>query len=526
VLTVAAVAGYLVFWTIALSLAARRFLELRAGPLRLVLSGAVGVAVAGLTMGEQTQRAGGFAFPVLFIGVGLLAAMGLLILIEIIAPAGSGGRIVHWYRALRKWRQRSWRYSQITRIAVRHGLGAYLSGRRSPRRQSSAELARRLRLALDEGGVVFVKLGQVLSTRRDLLPPEFVEELSRLQNQAAPVPWPEVERLLSTELGVPVDDVFADFDREPIAAASIAQVHRARLHSGEQVAVKLQRPGIRQVVDRDLDIALRMAVMLDQRAGWARSIGVCGLADGFAEALREELDFTVEVRNMATVSAARKDDGVTLARVYEQLCTRRVLVMEYLDGVPLDQAGPVIDELGLDRTELARTLLHTLLTQVMIDGVFLADPHPGNLMLLRDGRIGLLDFGSVGRLDATLRATLQRILLAVAMGDPTALCDALIEVVERPEEVDEAGLERAGRARDRRGHAHPAGAGVRHRRRVAGLRCRTPASGGAAGLAARHRNGRVRPNVAGDPPAAAPPGPDHQRTRAWPVVGRRPSVRR
>lgn len=443
-LTLLAVAGYLVFWTLVLSFAARRFLELRAGPLRLFISGGAGVAVAGLAVGEQMQSdERGLGFAILFIGIGLITAMGLLIASELILPAGSGLRLVSWYRAARRWRQRTWRYSQISRIAVRHGLGAYLSGRRDPGRQPRAELAKRLRLALDDAGVVFVKFGQVMSTRRDLLAPELVDELSRLHNQVAPVEWEQIERLLAAELGAPADEVFTEFDHEPLAAASIAQVHRARLRSGEQVVVKLQRPGIEAIVDRDLDITWRMATMLSQRAEWARSIGIRELAGGFAEALREELDFTVEARNMARVAAAHRDENVTIARVHNDLCTSRVLVMDYLDGLPLDKATPIIDELGLDRAGLATTLLHTLLTQIMLNGVFLADPHPGNLMLLRDGRLGMLDFGSVGRLDTTLRAVLQRLLLAIDTADPAALSDALIEVVDRPEDIDEAGLQRA-----------------------------------------------------------------------------------
>lgn len=443
-LTVLAVAGYLVFWTLVLSFAARRFLELRAGPVRLFLSGAAGVAVAGFAVGEQMQSdERGLGFAILFIGIGLLSAMGLLIVGELIVPAGSGLRFVSWYRAGRRWRQRTWRYSQISRTAVRHGLAAYLSGRRDPSRQPRAELARRLRLALDEAGVVFVKFGQVMSTRRDLLPPEFVDELSQLQNQVAPVGWEQVERLLAEELGRPVPEVFTELDPIPLAAGSIAQVHRARLRTGEQVVVKLRRPGIAATVDRDLDITWRMASMLAQRAEWARSIGIRELAAGFAEALREELDFTIEARNMASVAAARSDGTVAIAQARHELSSSRVLVMDYLDGLPLDQAAPIIDERGLDRAALATTLLHTLLTQILFDGVFLADPHPGNLMLLRDGRLGLLDFGSVGRIDATLRAVLQRLLLAIDTGDPTAVSDALIEVVDRREEIDETGLERA-----------------------------------------------------------------------------------
>lgn len=435
---------FVIFWIAVLSVAARRLLELHAGPLRLLVSGAAGLTVAVLALGERMQtNAERPVFIFLFVGIGVLSAMGLLILGELIAPPGARPRPVRWYRSARGWWQRTRRYSQVTRIAVRHGLGAYLSGRRSPTASGGVGLARRLRLALEEGGVVFVKFGQILSTRHDLLSPEFSSELGRLQNRVAPVEWPHIESLLEEELGTPVHEVFAQFDTEPIAAGSIAQVHRARLRAGQAVVVKVQRPGIRPIVEGDLDITQRIARLLHRRAAWARSIGVVELAHGFAEGLREELDFTIEARNMAGVIAARTYDDVVISRVHAGLSTRRILVMDFLDGVALDEATPIIDEHGMDRTELARRLLHTLLTQIMLDGIFLADPHPGNLMLLRDGRLGLLDFGLVGRLDARLRTVLQRLLLAVDAGDATALSDALVDVVERPEDIDEAGLERA-----------------------------------------------------------------------------------
>lgn len=438
-----AAVGFIIFWVFVLALAARRMLELRTGLLRLILAGMVGVVVAGFAVSQRIQGQGdGGPFVVLWVGVGVLAAMALLVAGEVVASIGRP-RPVQWYRAYRHWRARTRRYAQLSRIAVRHGLGAYFFGRRGGAVRDRGELARRLRLALEEGGVAFVKFGQIMSTRYDLLPPEFIAELSRLQTQVPPVGWAEIEPLLRAELGAPVGEVFASFDPEPLAAASIGQVHKARLRTGEQVAVKLQRPGIRPVVEGDLDITLRMARMLYRRAGWARAIGIRELADGFAEALREELDFTVEARNMAVVAAARSYDRVATAGTYPRLCTSRVLVMDFLDGLRLDQAAPIIDEHGLDRTELARTLLHTLLTQIMLDGVFLADPHPGNLLLLRDGRLGLLDFGSVGRLDANVRFVLQRLMLAVDSADPTALTDALLDIVDRPEEIDETALERA-----------------------------------------------------------------------------------
>jgi ubiquinone biosynthesis protein len=194
------------------------------------------------------------------------------------------------------------------------------------------------------------------------------------------------------------------------------------------------------VVERDLDIVDRLAGTLATTTSWGRTMGVRELADGFALALREELDFRVEAANMAAVGATARD--VVIPVPHRELCTRRLLVMQRLDGVPVASAGPQIVAHGLDPYALARTLLDTLLRQVVLDGVFHADPHSGNV-LLADGRLALLDFGSVGRLDLAVRAALQQLLLAVDRGDPVAVSDALLEVVPRPDEIDAAALERA-----------------------------------------------------------------------------------
>jgi ubiquinone biosynthesis protein len=299
-----------------------------------------------------------------------------------------------------------------------------------------------VRQALEEAGVTFVKLGQVLSTRPDLLPAELVEELGRLQDDVAPAPWDQVEGVLVADLGRPVDEVFACFDRRPLAAASVAQVHAARLPSGAEVAVKVQRPGIRAVVERDLDIVARLARSLEGRTRWARSIGTRDLAAGFAGAVREELDFRIEAANMAAV-ALSSNGAVRIPAPHQPLCRERVLVMQRLDGTPLGAAGPALAERGLDRDALAGELLACLLGQVMLGGVFHADPHPGNVLVLADGRLGLLDFGSVGRLDGAVRAAIQRLWLAMDRGDPLGVSDALLEVMWRPDEVDQQRLERA-----------------------------------------------------------------------------------
>jgi ubiquinone biosynthesis protein len=437
------------------ALLARRLLGLRFGVVRLLIAGLLGFAVAGPIVRAVVGTApvtGEAVTPVWFLilaaACALLVAMAFLVIAEALVPSGSLPGPLEWRRALSGRIARARRYSQISRIAIRHGLSPYLRGRRRAELDAPgarARLARSVRQALDEGGVTFVKLGQVLSTRPDLLPLEFTEELGRLQDQATPAPWNQVEQVLAAELGGSPDEVFARFDRQPLAAASVAQVHAARLRSGAEVVVKVQRPGIRSVVERDLDIVARLASRLESGTRWARSIGTRDLANGFAAAVREELDFRIEAGNMAAVAAAGHgvDGTVRVPVPHAPLCTERVLVMQRLDGTPLTAAGPVIAERGLDRDALARTLLECVLRQIMLDGVFHADPHPGNVLVLTDGRLGLLDFGSVGRLDASVRAALQRLLLAMNRGDPLAASDALLELMLRPDEIDQQRLERA-----------------------------------------------------------------------------------
>jgi ubiquinone biosynthesis protein len=424
---------------------ARRLLNVRFSLFRTVVAGAIGQGVASpiitaliSDLGDRRELTPLLWFVCLGFACALLVSMTTLVLWEAFVPSGTVPSPLYWFGGVRSRIARTRRYWRISFIFLRHGLGPYLRGRAKP----NPHTARSFTHALEQGGVVFVKLGQVLSTRRDVLPAEFVQELGRLQDRATPVPWPEIEHALRQELGDP-GEVFADFDRTPLAAASIAQVHTATLRSGKEVVVKIQRPGIRAVVERDLDIVGRLARTRHDRAGWARAFGVVELADGFATALREELDFRVEARNMASVAATARNTDVVIPRPYDDLCTSRVLVMQRLHGTALGKAGPRIDAKGVDRTKLANTLLDTVLRQIVLDGVFHADPHPGNILLLDDGRLGLIDFGSVGRLDTELRGCLQRMLIAMNRGDAVAVTDAFLEVVARPDELDEQALARA-----------------------------------------------------------------------------------
>jgi ubiquinone biosynthesis protein len=450
---------------------ARRVLGLRIGAVRALLTGVAGLLAAGVVgtpMGPEASRT---PLVTVQLGAALLGAMLFLVLSEAAASNGSVRGMVRWPGALRRRLARSRRYTQLSRIAVRHGLRRFLTGRSrrgtaSP--QDQAALARSLRLAMEEAGATFVKLGQVLSSRYDLLPDVFVDELSSLQHEVAPEPWPDIERVLAEELKAPPHKVFAEFEPEPLAAGSMAQVHRARLRDGRAVAVKVQRPGARQVVERDLDILFRISQILERNTTWGRTVGSRDLVQGFADSLHEELDFRTEARNTAVVAAntdraasggsgsggeesggGSKDGGfgtrsrVRLPEVHQELSTERVLVVEWLDGVTLNRADAVIDAQGLDREQLARDLFGCLLEQIMIGGVFHADPHSGNVLVLDDGTLGLVDFGSVGRIDQMLRASLRDLLMAIDRNDPQALSDALLDLVERPDEIDEERFTRA-----------------------------------------------------------------------------------
>ncbi len=440
-------------------LIAQRLLGIRLGFVRLITAGAVAMLINGpitfIVLGDLPQRqprpdeiAPLLALTLLAMATTILASMIFLVLIEAFVPLGSLPPPLVWGRGLRGRVARARRYWQIVAIGMRNGLGPFV---RETRRRALDDTGGRrhlgiaLRNTLNAAGVTFVKLGQIMSTRRDLLPPEVVDELSQLQDRAEPVPWPDMQAVLEAELGGRVDEIFASFDREPLAAASVGQVHAARLHSGADVVVKVQRPGIRPVVERDLDIAQRLAARLEAGTSWGRTLGLRSLADGLAAALREELDYRIEAENIRTVgraAAARRNGDIRVLSVHPALCTERVLVMERLHGTPVNVAEPLLREMATDRAALARALLDFLLRQILIDGVFHADPHAGNVLVLNDGRLGLLDFGSVGRLDGGLREAFQRLLMSVDRGDPLGTADALLELVPRPDTVDEQALER------------------------------------------------------------------------------------
>lgn len=319
-----------------------------------------------------------------------------------------------------------------------------LIGRGLPSTTSLAtpEGARALRLTLEDAGGILVKFGQIASTREDLLPPVITDELASLRTSVPGLPIAQVRAVIESELGAPVGDLFATFDDEPLAAASIGVTHRATLLDGRKVIVKIQRPGIELGVERDGSVLIWAAEQFQRRSDSAARLGLAGLARELVAGIKEELDFTRELANNAAMRAQRGDtDAVQLPEIFSDYTTRRVLVMEAVDGVSVSDRDAV-DGCGVPRGELASHLMDAFLSQVLTSGVYHADPHPGNVLIDDTGTLWLIDFGAVGHLDPITLEGLQQLAIGFTMRDPSVIARGVRRLAGHDaEDIDIAALE-------------------------------------------------------------------------------------
>jgi ubiquinone biosynthesis protein len=289
---------------------------------------------------------------------------------------------------------------------------------------------------------MFVKFGQIAATRSDLLPDTLTSELSNLHSNVRRLSAEEVQGVLTTELAEPVDKAFAEFDSEPLAAASIGQTHRARLHDGRPVVAKLQRPGLEDIVRRDSAVLSFVARQLDRRVEVARRVGIRDLADELITSIRAELDYGREVvAGLRLRENLGSDDGVQVPIVHPTLSSRRLLIMDEIVGKSISNAAAV-DVAPVTRLELAQRLLASFLAQILRDGYYHADPHPGNILIDADGVLWLLDFGAVGRIDPISRESLQAIALGFSLRDASLIARAVRHLVGESAQIDMRQLER------------------------------------------------------------------------------------
>jgi ubiquinone biosynthesis protein len=348
------------------------------------------------------------------------------------------------------------RYRDIVAVLVRHGLADIVDALRltpyvawgtrllpgpGPLDPSLSRPAR-IRLTLEELGPTFIKFGQALSVRADLLPPDLIEELVKLQDQTVPLAPGVAETVVAAELRRPVTRLFASFEHQSLASASIAQVHRAVLPTGECVVVKVRRPGISDLIASDIEILLQLARLVERHVPALEIVDPLALVEEFARSIRAELDLVREARSLERCAANfAGDTTVRFPRVYRELTTRGVLTLEWLDGIKISSldtvgAGPFVKQLVAQRGADA------MLAQVLVHGFFHADPHPGNILVLADNVVGFLDFGIVGRLDERTRGQLARVVRAIWGRDIAELTNLAIEITEPRGEVNRQALER------------------------------------------------------------------------------------
>lgn len=331
------------------------------------------------------------------------------------------------------------RYVNLLVITAKNGL--LKSTLHTKKEQRHLEAAKPLKNTLEDAGGVFIKFGQFLSTRSDLFSKSFIEELSHLQENVQSIPSGQIKEIIAEQLHHPVNELFDSFDDTPLAAASIAQVHRARLKTGEEVVVKVLRPNLKSQVKVDISILRNFARLLDTKTTWAQQIGIIGLTEGFIQNLLEELDLSVELKNIQQMREVR-GESVYIPKAYENYSTPEILVMEFVEGVSIHRIDEVVND-NSKREEIADIIFSEMLAQIFDRGVFHADPHPGNIYLLKNGQPAFIDFGSVGRISAIQQGGFKWLLIGISRKNAECMVTGVKSLIENSEEINTKKLEQS-----------------------------------------------------------------------------------
>ncbi len=347
------------------------------------------------------------------------------------------------------------RYQEIVHVLAKHGFGnlidqlelvPYLSLPRRLFRGGTAgphlTAPERMRLAIEELGPTFIKFGQIMSTRPDLIPPPYLAQLVKLQDTVPPAPWEAVREQLERELDGSLDALFASFDAEPVAAASLAQVHQATLPGEEKVVVKVQRPEIERTIEVDLEILFDLTRLIQERTPLGTIYDLVEIAEDFAFTLRNEMDYRREGHNADRFRRNFADEtALYIPKVYWDYTTQRVLTLEHISGIKINDIA-ALDAAGVDRRQVAKSAVRIIIKEVLEDGFFHADPHPGNFFVMDEAVIGAMDFGMVGHLDQRDRENLVRLYIVSVQFDTEGIVEQLVRMGAASRDVDRLGLQR------------------------------------------------------------------------------------
>jgi len=349
------------------------------------------------------------------------------------------------------------RLRQIVNILIKYGFDYFVKQlglinliskgekilKLKPSKIAQLPLPIRVRLALEEFGPTFVKLGQILSTRPDLIPQDYIIELQKLQDEVPPFTYDQVEQIIKRELGADILKIVKSFEQKPFAAASLGQVHQAILEDGNKAVVKVQRPDIERVIETDLDILFDLTRLTEKHIPASRLYDPVGIVEEFAKAIRLELDYGTEGRNAERFKKNFEGDKtIYTPKIYWEFSSRRILTMELIEGIKINNLKE-LDKVGYDRKKIAENVAKAFMKQILIDGFFHADPHPGNMLVMKDGIIGFMDFGMMGRLDEEMREKGIDLFVAVLERNPNKIINEMLNLgITSQEEIDTRSLKR------------------------------------------------------------------------------------